>query len=226
MLRSKKFNALPDVYWSSEFHQTLTKTILDTDQFDIERLKSVISTRNMINFISSHHQDRYMYFLEQEDALPSFQCVRLASTLLLTSLGIPRLWQGEEFGDARQLNVENRQRTKLPMQWSLLNEPENRNLFHFFQRLIDFRHRFLNSNNVDFIDENISQRILAYTRSNETVLIVVNFTNQMKTQYEIKTRTNNQRWCDLFTNEVYAIDDFTLTLDLAPYEAKVLLRNS
>ena len=71
----------------------------------------------------------------------AFQRVRLGAILLMTSVSVPLIWQGDEFGDGRQLGEDNQHRKKIPMQWSLMKNEANKNLFQIFQRLIEFRQK-------------------------------------------------------------------------------------
>ena len=161
----------------------------------------------------------------------TIQRARLGAIILMTSISIPLIWQGDEFGEARQLGNDNPHRKILPMQWSLIEKDQNKNLHTTFKRLIEFRHRILNKekyNKVNFIYENVNHRILAYTRLNDTnnedVLIITNFADQIKKEIEIKNIPHNGQWIDWLTNDIYVVDNFTLKLDLKPFDGKILVR--
>ncbi len=62
---------------------------------------------------------RLFFFRVHNDA---FQRVHLGAIVLMTSVSIPLIWQGDEFGEARPLGSNNPHRKKFPMQWSLLEK--------------------------------------------------------------------------------------------------------
>jgi 1,4-alpha-glucan branching enzyme len=161
----------------------------------------------------------------------AFQRVRLGAIVLMTSVSIPMIWQGDEFGEARQLGNDNQHLKKFPMQWLLMEKEQNRNLYKIFKRLIELRRTILNKekyNKINFFYENSDHRILAYTRSNNTdnedIVIITNFADQIQNEYEIKNFPHNGQWIDWLTNDMYSVNNSVIKLDLKPFDGKILLR--
>ena len=93
--------------------------------FDIEKLKQVLDakqqgyqkTTNVINYLASHHRDHLLAAASFRTLHPeaAFKRAKLGAVLLVTAVGIPMLWMGEEFGESTRETPN--QSNKL--QWSL-----------------------------------------------------------------------------------------------------------
>ena len=225
----KANNGPLDACWSSTFHGIISEALINQNKFELDVLKYAISAPNLVNYLACHDNERLMYLVGQLDQ--PFQRVRLGTIVLMTSVSVPLIWQGDEFGEARQLGNDNQHRKKLTMQWLLMEKEENKNLFDIFKRLIEFRHRILNNNRynkINFCHENFDYRILVYTRSsdvnNEDIVIITNFGDQIRNDYEIKNFPHNGKWIDWLTNDIYSVNNSILKLDLKPFDGKILLR--
>ena len=101
--------------------------------------------------------------------------LRSAFALLLTSVGIPMILAGDEFGDVHDLDHTNwRLKMSDPVDWQRRDQwPNNRELWNKVRELIRFRtsHPALLRNAVDCFyfhpdfDENDAERVFAYCRS-------------------------------------------------------------
>lgn len=221
-----------DACWSSTFHGVIAQSLIDTDKFDIDRLKYVISAKNFVNYLTRHDNERLMFLINQLGQVSddeAFERARLGAIVLMTSVSTPLIWQGDEFGEARQIGRKSPHRKQLPMQWSLMDNRQNRNLFELFQRLIKLRYLKFNtdeSKQVNFIYENYDHRLLAFTRLNDEILILTHFSNELRTNYQIENIPFNGQWIDWLTNESYTVENNLLKIDLKPFEGKVLLRQN
>ncbi|UJR09363.1 hypothetical protein I4U23_013607 [Adineta vaga] len=228
----KANNGPVDACWSSTFHGVLSEALVNQNKFELDRLKYIISTRNLVNYLTCHDNERLMYLIghlgKACDDNDAFQRARLGAIILMTSVSTPLIWQGDEFGEARHLGTMNQHRKVIPMQWSLLEQEPNKNLHQIFKRLIEFRRTILNKNAYDqtkFIYENVEQRLLAYKRSSD-IVIVTNFSDQIKNGIEITENHTNGRWIDWLTNETYTVKNCTFKLNLQPFDGKVLLKQN
>ncbi len=95
--------------WHDSFYWTLRDVLL-YDNVDIGRLKAGIDCRqqgflgvtNVVNYIGNHDHDRMLVELGKERLIfgeEAFKRVRLGVVLQMTSIGIPMIWMGEEFGE-------------------------------------------------------------------------------------------------------------------------------
>ncbi|CAF2852029.1 unnamed protein product [Rotaria sp. Silwood2] len=216
-----------DACWSSSFHGIVAGVLVDQSNFNLDQVKYIISTPYVINYLSSHDNERLLFLLGKNGNIfddEAFRCTRLAAILLLTSVGVPLIQQGDEFGEARELGSDEPNKKKLPMQWDLLNNEGNRLLFDTFKRLLDLRKSRddMTDNNVNFFYEHFDNRVLAYARSQELV-VVVHFIKDEKQGYELQNFPENGKWIDWLTNEEYQVENNTLKVDLRPFDARVLI---
>ncbi|TVP63201.1 MAG: alpha-amylase [Nodularia sp. (in: Bacteria)] len=221
-----------DGCWHDSFRHTITVHICG-DTFDLESLKDVIDgkrqgfmgTTNVVNYLTNHDHERTMLELAnrqifQEDG---FNRAKLAAAILMTSVGVPLIWMGEEFGEYRPKQPESSK-----IEWSLLGNDLNHNLFEYYKGLIHLRKtsHALYTENIDFIHENLEAKVLAYSRWNEEgsrVVVVVNFSENFLSSYHIPNFPCGGTWHEWTGNyQVEAGDDGMIT-DLGPYEAKVFV---
>ncbi|CAF1228807.1 unnamed protein product [Didymodactylos carnosus] len=237
-----------DGCWRNTFKDGLVKTLckatIKQDELQkpsypfssniIEIMKTVIDGRrqgyststNIVNYVSCHDNERFIYRLEQEhgDPIELFQRVRLASILLMTSFGLPMLWHGTEFGENRELGTQNPHEKQMKLQWNLLKE--NEQIFCTYKKLIHLRKQSpaLKSDHLQFIHEDVNQKILAYVRQ-EDVLVIVNFTDKNVRDYQVANVPFNGTWREILEEKEYLVENNQLMTDLDSYSGLVLIKN-
>ncbi|UHG93067.1 alpha-amylase family glycosyl hydrolase [Spirosoma oryzicola] len=101
--------------------------------------------------------------------------VRSGFAILMTSVGIPMLLAGEEFGDIHDLDqTDYRLKMSDPVDWQRRTQPGHSDLWNAVRALIYLRtsHPALQRNEIEFfyfhpaIDQNDSTRVFAYCRTN------------------------------------------------------------
>lgn len=221
-----------DGCWHDSFRHTIMVHICG-DTFDLESLKDVIDgkrqgfmgTTNVVNYLTNHDHERTMLELANRQIFDEegFNRAKLSVAILMTSVGVPLIWMGEEFGEYRPKQPESSK-----IEWSLLSNDLNRNLFEYYKGLIHLRKNShaLYTENIDFIHENLEAKVLAYSRWNEEgsrVVVVVNFSENFLSSYHIPNFPCGGTWHEWTGNyQVEAGDDGMIT-DLGPYEAKVFV---
>jgi 1,4-alpha-glucan branching enzyme len=135
-----------DACWHESFRYFVLPSICG-ESFDLENLKQVLDPRrqdyasaiNVINYLATH--DREHIFRELGDRgifdEAAFTRAKLAAVLLITAVGIPMLWMGEEFGEHKRKSQIVTQPKKIA--WALLERDKNRDLFEYYQNLIALR---------------------------------------------------------------------------------------
>ena len=131
-----------DGAWHQRFmHQVLGN--LRSDGADAEELADALQPRTggyvdptlAVNFIVSHDEPTLMEVLAEAGITgdTAFRKAKLGASLLLTAVGIPLIYQGEEFGGHRPRSMDIR-----PLQWELLDADFGLHLkehYEFFLRL-------------------------------------------------------------------------------------------
>ena len=222
-----------DSCWHESFRFFAIQEICG-DAFDLEKLKEALDakrqgytgTTSVVNYLASHDRDHLMAELASRQIISpaSFKRAKLGAVLLMTAIGVPMLWMGEEFGEYTRQTPN--QKNKL--EWPLLKQDLNRDLLEYYKGLIGLRKQTpaLHTENIDFFHENPDSRVLAYVRWNDQgsrVVVVANFSDKYLAGYRVPQFPVNGTWYVFPDNhEVEAVED-ALTIELAEYEAKVLV---
>ncbi|RCJ24951.1 alpha-amylase [Nostoc sp. ATCC 43529] len=224
-----------DGCWHESFRYFVVPYICGKS-FELEQLKQILDPRkqgyasatNVINYLATH--DRQRLLRELGDAgifdAEAFKRAKLAAVLLMTAMGIPMLWMGEEFGEYQPKSESVTQPQKIT--WSLLTRDQNHNLFKYYQKLIALRQQnlALQSDNIEFFHEDTNNKVLAYSRwdkQDSHVVVVVNFSAANLTKYEIPNFPTAEYWRDWFGNCEVETQEDNLVTDLPSYTAKVFV---
>ncbi|MGB7892212.1 MAG: alpha-amylase family glycosyl hydrolase [Microcoleus sp.] len=222
-----------DGCWHDSFHFCILGHICG-DTFDLEKLKDVLDAKrqgfpgvaNVINYLTNHDHNYVLAELGDRGIFDeaAFKRVKLGAVLLMTAMGVPMLWMGEEFGEYK--HKSSKQESKL--EWSLLNSDRNRNLFEYYKGLIALRKHnpALQTANIEFFHENPDNKVLAYVRWNDEgsrVVVVVNFSDRYLAGYCIPHFPANGTWHEWTRNYDVTSDDNQLAIDLGDYEVQVFV---
>ncbi len=133
-----------DGAWHRQFREAVVEALISRGE-NLEPLLGSIQPRNhgysspsrMVNYIESHDETTFFERLAQSGMTgnAAFCSAKLAAVLLLTAVGNPMLYQGQEFGGCRPLDLEVR-----PLQWELLDAEFGLNLKTHYAFLIRARH--------------------------------------------------------------------------------------
>jgi 1,4-alpha-glucan branching enzyme len=91
----------------------------------------------VVNYVESHDEQTLMHRLAERGnfGVEAFNKHKLAASLLFTAVGIPMLYQGQEFGGHRIRSLEIR-----PLQWELLDEDFGLHLKEHYEALARIRY--------------------------------------------------------------------------------------
>ena len=219
-----------DACWHESFYIQALKHICD-DGFNLEGLKEVIEpqqqgytgTANVINYISCHDHKYILAELGDRQILgdSAFERAKLGAVLLLTAVGVPLIWMGNEFGE---YNSEEESK----IDWSLLQNESNQSLLDYYRGLIALRKEnyALRTDNIDFFYEDRESKVLAYLRWNDEgsrLVVVINFSNNFLQDYTISQFPHTGTWHEWTNNYDVEASEDKLVLDLGKYEAKVFV---
>ncbi|MGE0826644.1 MAG: alpha-amylase family glycosyl hydrolase [Candidatus Binatia bacterium] len=199
-----------------------------------------------INYLTSHdvegfRNERIYEFLRNNDVTETEQRIKLAFVCLLTAVGIPMIFAGEEFADEHDLPVRHPSKQVDPVNFDRLSGPDNafrRRIFDYVARLVRFRttSEALAVNDTQFIhvDFTDGKRVLVWRRgrpeSDQRVVVVANFSDfgtpdasQPSAEYVVAnfpTAPAGKRWREV-TQERDVPFDWIGREPLFPWEAKV-----
>lgn len=224
-----------DACWHESFRYFLIPHICG-ETFELEKLKEVLDPRrqgyataiNVVNYVSTHDRERVFRELGDRGIFDraAFRRAKLAAVILITAMGVPMLWMGEEFGEHKRKSQTVTQPKKIA--WALLDREENRDLFEYYKSLIALRKQYiaLQSDNIEFFHENPEAKVFAYLRTQDTgspVVVIANFSDQNFVDYRIPN-IDNGKWQDYLSKSEFEATEGSLVIDLPEYEAKVLVK--
>ncbi|MBD2566383.1 alpha-amylase family glycosyl hydrolase [Anabaena lutea] len=221
-----------DGCWHDSFRHTITVHICG-DVFDLENLKDVIDCKrqgfmgatNVVNYLTNHDHDHLMVELANRNIFDeeAMKRAKLGAAILMTAIGVPLIWMGEEFGEYKP-----KQPSSAKIDWNLLGNDLNRGLFDYYKGLINLRktNHALYTENIDFIHENTEAKVLAYSRWNDEgsrVVVVANFSDNFLAGYEITNFPSGGTWHEWTGNYDIEASENSIMTDLGSYEAKVFV---
>jgi 1,4-alpha-glucan branching enzyme len=221
-----------DGCWHDSFYHCVLEHICG-DTFDLERLKDVLDAKrqgflgatNVVNYLTNHDHNHVMAELGDRGILDeaAFRRRKLGAVLVMTAMGVPLLWMGEEFGEYKY-NTQDQAK----IDWTLLNGEQNRSLFDYYKGLIALRKNnpALHTENVEFFHENPDAHVLAYTRWNDEgsrVVVVANFSDNFLAGYTVPNFPTNGTWHEWTGNYDVEAGEGQLMTDLGEWEAKVFV---
>ncbi|MBU7583498.1 MAG: alpha amylase C-terminal domain-containing protein [Nostoc sp. TH1S01] len=224
-----------DACWHESFHYFVIPLICG-EKFELEQVISVLDPRkqgyatsiNVINYLATHDREHLLRELGDRGIFDqdAFTRAKLAAVILMTAMGVPMLWMGDEFGEYQQKSESVTQPKKI--NWSLLANDQNRELFQHYQKLITLRQQTpaLQSDNIEFFHTNTEAKVLAYIRWNEQgsqVAAVINFSEQNLIDYVIPDFPIAESWCDWFDNSQVQVNEDNLVTNIPGYTAKIFI---
>ena len=146
-----------------------------------------------INYITSHdvegyRNERIYEYLHAQGIIETEQRIKLAFVCLMTAVGIPMIFAGEEFADEHDRPIRHPEKQVDPVNFDRLEGPENefrRRIFEYVCRLVKFRVSYdalaVNDTNFIHVDFQEGKRVLVWQRgqegSNSLVVVVANFSD-------------------------------------------------
>ncbi|MEO0408140.1 MAG: alpha-amylase family glycosyl hydrolase [Cyanobacteria bacterium P01_A01_bin.135] len=221
-----------DSCWHDSFYHTV-KAHICGDRFDLEELEAVIDCRrqgflgatNVVNYLTNHDHERMMVELSNRDIFDdaAFRRIRLGGAVLMTAVGVPMLWMGEEFGSYQPHNPE-----PSKLDWQLLKNNANKALFEYFKGLTRLRreNHALYTENVEFFHEDGEAKVVGYVRWNDQgsrVAVVANFSDAFLTGYHLPGFPGAGKWHEWTRDYDVDAGDDGLLIDLGEYEAAVFV---
>ncbi|MEG4217741.1 alpha-amylase family glycosyl hydrolase [Microcoleus sp. Pol14C6] len=202
--------------------------------FDMEKLKQVLepkqqgyqTTTNAINYLASHDRDHLLAeaSFRDIDREAAFKRAKLGAVLLVTAVGIPMLWMGEEFGQStgQTPNQPNK------LQWSLLKNQPNHELLEYYKQVIRLRQHLpaLYTENIEFIHENPEAKVLAYYRWSDEgtrAVVVANFSDTYLSGYCIPKFPAAGTWHEWMYNKIVEVGEEGFKFDLPEWSAQVFV---
>ena len=198
LLRQNRLDGL----WNEDFKRMVRNVILgrnDDEEPSFEwsvrrmidcRLLGFVDGAQAVNYVGSHdvegfRNERLFNFLQNNGIVFTEERIKLAFVCLLTAVGIPMIFAGDEFADEHDLSVSHPPKQRDAVNFDRLEEPFRRRVFDYVARLVKLRTTYdaLSVNDTDFIhvDFNDGKRVVVWRRgqpgSDRQVVVLANFSD-------------------------------------------------
>lgn len=248
-----------DSLWNENFKKILRKVILGQTAWDISEHSFEWSVRKLIdcrllgfsdgsqaiNYIGSHDvqgegNQRFYDYLDKNNIYNKLQRFKLAFVCLMTAVGTPMIFAGDEFADQQDLllgDPGDRNKQIDPVNFNRKSDPWRKELFDYVSRLVKFRasNESLAINDTEFInvDFNEGKKVFVWkrglTNSSKPVIVVANFSDwgsnisNPLAEYKIPNwphNLGNNNWVEITQNRI--VDPNWVGREpIYPWEAKI-----
>lgn len=221
-----------DACWRDGFKHQLMPLLMG-EEFDMETLKELVDAKragylgavNAINYLSNHDHDHLMVQLAEHEIFDdaAFKRAKLGAVIVMTAMGVPLVWMGEEFGAYKPKTLD-----PVKIDWTLLKNDRNHDLLEHYRGLIQLRkeNHALRTANVEFFHEDSDCKVLGFIRWNDEgsrIVVIINFSGQYLADYQICNLPEDGTWHEWTNDYDVEVYDRVLVTDLPEYEAKVLV---
>lgn len=179
--------------WNENFMYAMVE-YLSGETLDLEKMKNAIDPTRMgfptatsvTNYLSNHDQNRLFRKLGEKGLLDDelFRRAKLGALILMTAVGVPMIWMGEEFGEHVVMSE-----TSNKINWTLLENDENKELFNYYKTLIGLRttNGAFTSTNLEFFHQDSESGVLCFRRFDDgnSVVVVLNLSDEDLENYSI-----------------------------------------
>jgi len=223
-----------DAVWHDTFFWRIANDAIAHGQVDLGAIKACLNPlargfadcAQVVNYVSNHDHHRLLPHMAKAQGVfddAAFARAKLAGTVLLTAVGIPMIFMGEEFGEYKEKTHH-----AAKIDWSLLKNQRNQELLTHYKKLVALRKSVtaLQQNHLEFFHENTAANVLAYRRSAEgrDVVVVANFGGGHHDHYHISGWPGDGQWLDVLAASTFGVGGGGAVLQLAPHQARVFVR--
>jgi len=150
--------------------------------------------------------------------------MKLGASLLLTAPGIPMIWMGQEFGESSPKTMD-----KQPLDWVLLDNPRNQDLFQHYKKLIRVRksNPALYSDTFEPLLNDYGRGLIAFKRWNmhgNVVVVVANLRDDYGGGFELSGGLEDGLWREQVWNYDAVVQNGVLRDTLAESEVKIFVK--
>lgn len=181
-----------------------------------------------VTFIGNHDYKRPMTIIGEDGKIfdeAAFRRMKLTTALLLTAPGVPMIWMGQEIGFPSDKSLDPR-----PINWSLLDNDNNKQLHEFHKGLINLRKNTpalqTDSFEVTLLDK--ERLLLAYKRWNDqgnVVMVIANLQDAPAGEVAVEGPcVDNGAWHEFLSNYDVTVENNCLADQFGASEVKIFIR--
>ncbi len=230
-----------DGLWHDYFYFQMVANLRENDfngtpAFDWERTMAAIEpARNAIlgpiaavQYLTNHDHERLMFELGAAGIVDekAFRKAKLGAAVLFTSVGVPMIWMGEEFGEFWEKSLDAH-----PLHWDLLGNENNSDLLHYYSGLVYLRKTTdaLKTENIEFFHHDPEHKLMAWRRWDEggsLVAVVANFSDEPLGDYSVPffPSEDGGQWHEFTFNYDIQTAEGVLVDSFGPSECKIYIK--
>jgi 1,4-alpha-glucan branching enzyme len=181
-----------------------------------------------ITFVGNHDHKRPMHVIGEEGKKfgeHAFRRMKLGHGLLLAAPGIPMIWMGSEFGMPSDKSLD-----PCPVDWSLLQNDDNKELLEFHRRLIHLRRGTpcLMNESFECIWRDDERAAFAFKRWDDAggvVVVLANLKDDPAGEVEVPLEgIDDGAWRDVLQGGEFAVEGGVLRRLLGAAEIQVFVK--
>lgn len=220
--------------WNDSFMYSLVE-YLTGERANLEKMKDAIDARrrgfatgtSITNYLSNHDQNRLFLKLGKAGILgdEAYLRAKLGALILMTSVGVPMIWMGEEFGEYAPMSEDSNK-----INWTLLETEQNKDLREYYKNLIRLRttNPAFHAPNAEFFHEDAENSLLGFLRYDEfenSAVVVLNLSDEDLENYEITNFPDGEKWREWTKNYEVETAENRLTLSLKRREGLIFVKS-
>lgn len=198
-----------DGLWHDYFYFQMTANLRESDfngwqAFNWEKTMDaieparggIIGPTAAVQYISNHDHNRLMFELGTAGITgdKAFRRCKLGAAVTMTSVGVPMIWMGEEFGEYHDKSTDPR-----PLHWELLENQANSDLYRYYSGLIYMRKTVgaLKTEHIEFFHHDPEHKVLGWKRwdnGGSQVAVVANFSDDSLGDYHVPNFPGDGDW--------------------------------
>ena len=218
--------------WNDSFMYAMLEQ-LGGEPLDIEKIKNAIDPRRLgfsdttstTNYLANHDQNRLFRKLGEKGILDEelYTRAKLGALILMTAVGVPMIWMGEEFGEHRPLSEDSNK-----IDWTLLEHERNQDLFAFYKKLIALRtsNPVFASPEIEFFHESAEAGVVGFHRfdaDGNAIAVLLNLSDEDVEAYSIENFPFTKFYEHLSGSEG-EVSENILTIDLPRRSGLIFLQ--
>ena len=181
---------------------------------------------SVTNYLANHDQNRLLGKLGDKGILgaEAFRRAKLGALILMTAVGVPMIWMGEEFGEYVPMSEQSNK-----INWTLLENDENKNLFEYYKTLIELRKTdaAFHTPNIVFFHEDSASGVLGFQRFDDNgniAVVILNLSDNDLENYTIENFPDGENWHEWTKNYDTEISENSMIVSLPHREGLIFIK--
>ena len=224
--------------WHDSFHDIILNDVHNNNNIAIDFMRQVVQLHEYNNYNNNYsNRTQAIKFMINHDEQSLIQEMvafntysiddarerdKFYATILFTSLGIPMIWQGQEFGlqtgwidDNGNGNWDEEKLSYRPVDWSVLESIEGQDHLEHYKKLISFRKLNPALSQGTFFDlhKYIEQRVIVYgfkderlVGNNDQVVVIANFSTYDQIIFDVPFLSSGS-WYNIMNDDILITND-------------------